>query len=517
MSNEGLSFTLPYEQGVERVLAALGKSFTLVENPVEHDRFQYFDTFDWRLFKKQRIMAYCKPVLELQSLDHQEQEFQIDCNQAPVFVWDLPEGPLRNDLEPVLEMRALLPLVDVDQETRRYNLLNGDDKTTVRFEIWSRKVMGPDKEWTHLDPEIAFFPLRGYEREYQQALKKVEKWAHSKTHSLVDAFKSVGLTPLDYNSKPNLGLHPEMRSDEAGKQIYSCMMEVIRRNMDGIRKDLDSEFLHDFRVAVRRTRSGLSQIKNILEDDVLERAKTDFSTLGKMTNLMRDLDVYLLKHDEYRNLLPVDMQPDVERFFVHLRDVRKKERSVLLKKLASPEVSEIFGWWEAFLSEPVPEHPQPIFAALPVLELANKSILKRYKRVCRDGALLRQDSPDQLFHDLRIECKKLRYQLEFFISLYPKGRISNLVSRLKKLQNGLGDFNDFYVQQETLKAYVHEMSVRSNSARDHVLAIGVLIGVLCEKQRNLKAVCMDGLKTFLNHETRQLFHDTFKAQKGGKK
>ena len=40
-------------------------------------------------------------------------------------------------------------------------------------------------------------------------------------------------------------------------------LQTLRINEDGVRKDLDSEFLHDFRVAVRRTRSALSQIKGV--------------------------------------------------------------------------------------------------------------------------------------------------------------------------------------------------------------------------------------------------------------
>ncbi|MFC1662475.1 CHAD domain-containing protein, partial [Gemmatimonadota bacterium] len=37
----------------------------------------------------------------------------------------------------------------------------------------------------------------------------------------------------------------------------------MRANEVGMLKNLDSEFLHDFRVAVRRTRSGLTQLKGV--------------------------------------------------------------------------------------------------------------------------------------------------------------------------------------------------------------------------------------------------------------
>jgi len=55
-----------------------------------------------------------------------------------------------------------------------------------------------------------------------------------------------------------------MRADIAGKYIYSHLLKAIKANEQGTIADTDSEFLHDFRVAVRRTRAGLSQIKGIL-------------------------------------------------------------------------------------------------------------------------------------------------------------------------------------------------------------------------------------------------------------
>lgn len=514
MNQDVLSFSLPPDTEVEQVIADLGKLFRIDEQPEERRRFKYYDTFDWRLYKRKQIMVFARPNLSLQSLDGQQQ-LAASCPVMPRLVWDLEEESMRQHLEPILEMRALLPLMDVASTARKFDLRNEDLKTVVRLEIQSRKLKNGtlEKEWPI---EATLHGLRGYESEFQKAAKKLKKQGKESASDIPAMLQAMGHEPLGYNSKPNLGLRPDMRADEAGKQIFAHMMEVIHQNMDGMRQDLDSEFLHDFRVAVRRTRSGLSQIKNIMDPSVLARAKADFSQLGKITNLTRDLDVYLLKHDEYRNLLPEDMQPDVEQFFQHLRKVRKRERTVLLKHLNSQELAEIFNWWEAFLAEPVPENPEPANATLPVIQLAGKSIMKRYKNICRDGALLHQQAEDQLFHDLRIDCKKLRYQMEFFLSLYPKDRISNLISRLKKLQNGLGDFNDFYVQQETLKEYVHHIRVRSNSARDHVLAIGVLIGMLREKQHNLKAVCIKGLNTFLSEETRQLFTDLFKVEKGEK-
>ena len=78
----------------------------------------------------------------------------------------------------------------------------------------------------------------------------------------------------------------------------------MRQNEAGIRADWDTEFLHDFRVAIRRTRSALSQIKGVLPVDAVEHFKDAFRELGRSTNRLRDLDVYLLEEETYRAMLP---------------------------------------------------------------------------------------------------------------------------------------------------------------------------------------------------------------------
>ena len=47
-------------------------------------------------------------------------------------------------------------------------------------------------------------------------------------------------------------------------------LDTLEANVEGTRADLDSEFLHDLRVATRRTRSALSQIKAVLPAEITE-------------------------------------------------------------------------------------------------------------------------------------------------------------------------------------------------------------------------------------------------------
>ena len=71
-------------------------------------------------------------------------------------------------------------------------------------------------------------------------------------------------------------------------------------NEPGVRANLDTEFLHDFRVAIRRTRSLLRQIRHVIPLDVGRYFSTGFSWVGRLTGPLRDLDVLILALREKR-------------------------------------------------------------------------------------------------------------------------------------------------------------------------------------------------------------------------
>ncbi len=85
----------------------------------------------------------------------------------------------------------------------------------------------------------------------------------------------------------------------------------MRANEEGIKADSDMEFLHDYRTAVRRTRSALSQIPDVFPPETTERYKEAFGLLGEQSNRLRDLDVYLLSEPEYRAMFPEAMRDHI--------------------------------------------------------------------------------------------------------------------------------------------------------------------------------------------------------------
>ena len=110
-----------------------------------------------------------------------------------------------------------------------------------------------------------------------------------------------------------------------------------------------------------------------------------------------------------------------------------------------------------------------------------------------DSAYFLDHPEDALLHALRIECKMLRYQLEFFTSLFPPKEISR---QIKRLQDNLGDFNDLTVQQAHLLQIVEELDVGDPRTRKALVAIGILVEKMAGKQQTVKTKFADTFSVF---------------------
>ena len=130
------------------------------------------------------------------------------------------------------------------------------------------------------------------------------------------------------------------------------------------------------------------------------------------------------------------------------------------------------------------------------MELADRRIRKAYNNVVHEGRSIDENSASERLHELRKSCKKLRYLLEFFQSLYPRETIKPLIRSLKDLLENLGDFQDLEVQTHTLQHYAAEMTRAGETQSDTLLAIGALIDRLATRQQDARDAFEDTFAGF---------------------
>jgi CHAD domain-containing protein len=91
---------------------------------------------------------------------------------------------------------------------------------------------------------------------------------------------------------------------------------------------------------------------------------------------------------------------------------------------------------------------------------------------------------DAALHRARVDCKRLRYLVEFFAD--PLGEAaSEAIAAIERLQDALGAFNDLGVQLRALERALREVPRDSADAVERASALGALIELL--ESRRAKA------------------------------
>jgi len=470
----------------------------------------YYDTFDWRVFRAGATLQAGQDGVH-RLLTWKNADVRLSCRAEgkgmPGFASEIPEGPLKEVLSPVVKMRRLLPVVHVEETGLVLHLLGAKEKTVARIRLLDSTVRVPGELHTKELPSVLeIVPIKGYEKACEKLVTFVEQklgLSRESESRFQNAVKAGDIVPGDYTSKFSVDLDPGMSICKATIEIHRVLLKSMLINQEGTRQDLDSEFLHDFRVAVRRTRSALSQIKGVLPETAVKRFTKEFAWLGRITGPSRDLDVYLLKMEDYASLLPRSLRNDLKPLYSYLEDRKVQEHRLLVDALDSERYGRLLEDWQEFLdSQTNPDFTLPK-AEEPVRRASSKRIWRVYRKILKKGEVIDDQSPASALHEVRIECKKLRYLLEFFRSLHEPQKMLKLVKSLRVLQDNLGDFNDFEVQQGTLKKFAQSMLEEGKGNVDTLMAMGQLIerlkvGQMKERQRFSKR--FDKFSSRANHK-----------------
>ncbi len=516
-----LEFLIPGQLGVGGLQSRLKECLRLRTGAAHTRQRIYYDSFDWRLhthgsvLEEDREDSDGRHALVWRRLNSGNSQLHLPVSEAPRFVWDLPAGHFRDRLQPVLEMRELIPLIRTDSHIRTLRVLNKEDKTVLRLAIEENTVRDLQGNTRYpLDSRVVVLPVKGYRKALKQALKALENLGlvPAQDDLMLTALAKVGCTPGSYSSKLDLHLDPAMRADQATRQILHRLLDIMIANEAGTRVGDDSEFLHDFRVAIRRTRSALTQIKGVIPARPLSRFTAEFAWLGQLTTPSRDLDVYLLNFDEYRASLPESAQNDLGPLWEFLRRHQHKEHEALVKGLDSARYRKLVQDWRAFLEAPLPKRSTLPNATRPVYEVACKRIWRVYRRALAEGRAIAPETPAEALHELRKTCKKLRYLIEFFQSLYPEADIKRLIKVLKTLQDNLGTFQDLEVQVGTLRQYSHQMMAEGEVPPETLMAMGMLVENLERRQHQEREAFAARFADFALPKNRKQFRQLFAAR-----
>ncbi len=459
----------------------------------------WLDTFDWRLYRSgltlEQVSGRGSSEIVLTGRDgtvlaHHQVHGHRDLGAAgngngrpswPGTLDVLPPGPLRDRLAPVVGVRALLPVARAVSAMREKRVLNSDDKTIARITVDRMSVTYPAAGTAPARLQVT--ALRGYQTQAQRIadlLAEAPGVTDGGQSGLEAALAAAGQHPGGYTGKIDVTLKPRMPAAAALATVLTALLDTIETNVGGTVRDLDTEFLHDLRVAVRRSRSALKLAGDVLPDGLAGRFRPELKWLGDLTTPTRDLDVYLLGYPDMAAGLVAAMAEELEPFHEHLRHSRAAAQAQLARGLRSARFSGFRREWREALEKAATTRSRP-----PVARLAAGRIARAHRRVIRDGTAISATSPPESLHELRKRCKELRYLLEIFSSLYDADQHWRVVRDLKALQDCLGEFQDTHVQHQEIREFAAQMA-EQRAAPTALLAMGEIAAGLVTKQRQAR-------------------------------
>jgi CHAD domain-containing protein len=484
-------------QSITRSLQAL---LPTRHHPISRQRFTLLDTSDGRVHRAGARLTQAD--VDGRSIFSWKSggiggELAVQLPQPASFAWDFPECALYRAVAAIIGPRRLLPQVEAEESGSLLDVLDNRGKTVARVRIESGHARLPTTHagWQPLPTLVTLSGLRGYRDQYERLVPVVQsRPGLTPSPERVDSVirRHAGAPePRDVSSL-RLELATGVRADAGARQIHLALLEVLLGNQAGVQANLDSEFLHDFRVAVRRTRSLLGQIRLVFDDEAVAHFAGEFSWLGKLTGPPRDLDVLILTLRERRREIPAE---GLEAVITLLEQMRRQEHVKLVQALSSDRFHRLTSEWKAFLTQPASQQPPALNARRRLADVVFERAWRLSRKIARGAADLDEATAAEAVHDLRVQAKKLRYLVDVAPGTGDDADVKGVLVALKALQRVLGDFNDAHVQERRLIECRGAMAA-TGAAENGTAAIGRLAEQARERHEGLRGDVVDEARRF---------------------
>ena len=254
---------------------------------------------------------------------------------------------------------------------------------------------------------------------------------HANENEQID-YKRAYLVFKNKEISPNFAAN--LKSGEALRALFLSIFKEIKRLKSDYLQDHDEEILHNLRVNLRKVRSLLKIFNGVFDEKVTLFFGENFKILANSTNKKRDLDIFLgfLSEQKHANELIYFVQKALNLEYENVKSYLSDEENYAFLKE-----------WEIFLNEGEFYRSKLFDVSLSRLgsfKLRTLMVLAQKRLKSLD-----QDCPNESFHKIRIELKKVRYTYEFLSEIFYFDGLKKYEERLKDMQDIFGALQDYDV------------------------------------------------------------------------
>jgi CHAD domain-containing protein len=243
-------------------------------------------------------------------------------------------------------------------------------------------------------------------------------------------------------------------------QYLREQLDLLMRELHGVRRNDDVEPVHQARVASRRVRAALSMFADCFKTKKAANWPKRIKKLTRELGAARDKDVQIEFVEQFLAALDEKdkkNRPGVERLLLRLRQGREALQSEVVAMLDKLEkagtLAEMYGEMERVLfalrsQGTVPSSPF-------VLQATRAHIGDKKEGLMACARSLDDPEDARGHHQMRIAAKKLRYTLEISNRAY-EGRLEDSIAAFKQVQSLLGDVHDCDVWVQSIDGLLEQ-------------------------------------------------------------
>lgn len=430
----------------------------------------YLDTFDWSLMKNKLSLRYRisngQAMYTLKSLGAFEEgiakrmETEVPLDGLVDAPAEVPVKRIRKLIDGLIFPRKLLEHIQISTDRRRYQVLSSEGtEIELAFDTSSFSLRGLHQKRRaqklyEMEAEIHHGSVTALES-LAPSLSATFGYSPSAASKFEAAFKRLKLALPSKRMSEKLRVRLEDRLDLAVRKFLTYQFQRFREQLPGVRQDIDTEFVHQARVATRRMRSALRLSREAIPQSAVSYLGEELKWLGAKFGAVRDLDVFLLNLSRFKPQIKFFPSNKKKAFENWIEKHRRSPLKALQEALESSRYRAFERRFMQFLERPLPARPRAPLAVKPVREVAPLVITEKFEAAVQQGHKVFAKPKLKQFHALRIQMKRLRYAVEFMAPAY-EGALTPFIERTVEIQDCLGELQDTVFTREFIEFLLEE-------------------------------------------------------------
>jgi len=452
-----LKLLLPGQEAEAAVLACLQENGYTVEDLDAVRRVDtYLDTFDWLLMKNGLSLRYrisnSAAAYRLANIGPVEDgiargmETEIPIDEPVDVPTAIPVKRIRKLVDGIVSPRKLIEQFQVRTDRRRYRVISPEGAEvefcfdTSGFLLKGIRKRRRTRKLDELDAELLTGPDTALEALFSLLSKRFQ-YPLSRASKFEVAIERFKIAVFSKKPPEKLRVRLDDRIDLAIRKALTHQFQRFREQLPGVLLDIDTEFVHQARVAVRRIRSGLRLFRGAIAEATADSLGGELRWLGGLFGAVRDLDVFLLNLSRFEGKLERFPAKKKQAFENWVETRRRGVQNTLCEAFGSARYKTLERRIAMFLERPLPSRPRAPLAAKTVREIAPVLLMDKFETVIKQGAAVLARPKLKEFHRLRIQMKRFRYACEFMAPAY-EDALDSIIERSVAIQDCLGELQD---------------------------------------------------------------------------